>query len=390
MSKPSETSPSNSPEARGRYRPPRRESIEDHLTVARKRLVIPYGAWTDKTATVDWVLDLHKQRIINGPKDVAKAEGPGRGKRYDPRDYRDLLTVIGLKCRGIGRRSAWIAHLWLRGHDYPIECFRAALLSELRAMRRDVIADFAPRGLSRRMNFRAQYARYKEKRAAQGNGKESALFDYLAAWQIAPNNIHDVVPDVAVIAVELNKVLGKNVAGLEVALSEMFTAIPAGTDLSGQTGRVLGELFENTGFGCLLSALTADADAQKDLTDLSKRLRGTIDDGRAGTDTSSLISTAKKASEADFVRIRRWYRALGSGQLEGMLRSTIAQAPPVAMVVLEPLLAMARVQREVMHVNPVLALHIYACMLQSDVPIELLETNEPIGYREVMNVLRDQ
>jgi hypothetical protein len=43
-----------------------------------------------------------------------------------------------------------------------------------------------------------------------------------------------------------------------------------------------------------------------------------------------------------------------------------------------------------MHVNPILALHIYACVLQSDVPIELLDAKEPAAYRDVMNALRNQ
>lgn len=154
MAKPSENSPSNSGQGSSGYRPPRRESIADHLTVARRRLRIPDGTWTDKTATVSWALDLHKCEILNGPLDVDKAEGAGRGKRYQPRDYRDLLAIIRLKARGIKRRSAWIAHLWLGGHEYPVERFRAALLAEVRAMRKDVIADFAPRGLSRKMDFR--------------------------------------------------------------------------------------------------------------------------------------------------------------------------------------------------------------------------------------------
>jgi hypothetical protein len=374
-----------------RYRPPRRESIADHLAVARTRVNIPYGEWTDKTATADWALDLHKCEIVNGPVDVDKAEGPGRGKRYLPRDYRELLTVIRLKARGVKRRSAWIAHLWLGGHDYPVERFRKALLAEVRAMRKDVIADFAPRGLWRKMDFRKQYERYIAKRAAQGKEEESAIFSYLAAWQMAPDRIREITPDVAGIATELSEAIGADVPGLESALGEVFAAFASGGEISQASGNVLMEAVRKTPFGGFIEALAADENLRKEVVeDFPKRIRGVIDDGRAGTDTSSLISTVKKASEVDFVRARRWYRGIRTGDLEKILRDAMSEVQTAEAAMLMPLLKITRFQREVMHVNPILALHIYVNILQSDVPIELLEAKDRPTFRQVMDALRNR
>jgi hypothetical protein len=378
-----EKNPSNSHLAK-RYVPPVRESIEQHLAISRARLSFPYARWTDKTATLDWVLDLHKKRIVNGPKDADKGEGPGRGKRYIPRDYRDLLTVIRLKARGVGRRSAWVAHLWLRGHDYSIEQFRAALLKELRTMRKDVIADFVPRGLSRRMDFRAQYSRYMAKREKQGHAPESPLISYLSVWEMAPHCMSGMVPDTAGIAAELAEMIGEELPGLDVAIGDVFNALLSGEQrLSDSSVGTLMEMVNRSPLAGLLPTLMEDENLQRDLSEFPKRIRGTLDDGRAGTDTSSLITTVKRASEADFVRIRRWYVALRWGRIERLLEDAMEFAPE-ARAFIEPIHAFAKFQREVVHANPVFALHIFACMFQSDVPIELLEANDLVGYRNVM------
>lgn len=72
--------------------------------------------------------------------------------------------------------------------------------------------------------------------------------------------------------------------------------------------------------------------------------------GRTGIDSSSLISTVKKASEADFIRARRWYRCIRTGDLERILRDALSTVQPEQSATLTPLLEITRFQREVSHV----------------------------------------
>jgi hypothetical protein len=207
------------------YTPPRRESIGGHLEIASRRVKLPNGAWTEKAAPVPWVLSIIKSRVINGPADAKKSVGRGQGQRFHPSDYRDLLTVILLRERGIQRRSAWKGHLWLRGHEYGIEGFRSSLLREVRMARKDALKDFSSRDIRAKVPFQKVYGRYMRRRVARGlDDEDAAVFEMFAAMQISPHSLPEIIPDIKGIARTLRSAAGTNIENLEPALAELFDA----------------------------------------------------------------------------------------------------------------------------------------------------------------------
>src|SRR5580700_4732319 len=128
-----------------RYIPPKRESIKEHLVVASARVKMPKEGWQPKTATVPFVEDLVKRQIIGGPYRVKKSSGRGWGRRLKPRDYRDLLRIVRLKCLEITRTDFWILHLWLHGRDYPPDVVARAFFNSLGAFLDEAKRDLSPR-----------------------------------------------------------------------------------------------------------------------------------------------------------------------------------------------------------------------------------------------------
>lgn len=290
---PSEKNPGCS--SRPGYPVRRRESIADHLAGARARVQLP-GDWSAHLATPAFVADLIKRGIINGPVRVPKSTGVGSAQRFRPRDYRDLLEVISLKSQGIKHRSAWIAHLWLRGHDYPIERFRTALLDEVKTLRKLALADFAPRGRLTTIPFSKRFDDRVRKRPEGSLAPETTdLFEPLAALMIRPQAGKDVRIDIARASEVVQSMISEPIAGLEEALTDC-------TRLSGREQRPSSREFLSTsirmsrcrksllrsrlGFGeCLTTAETAPRRRPSSKRSRKRRLNSSFVPGR-GTSLS--------------------------------------------------------------------------------------------------------
>lgn len=224
---PSEKNPGCSPTS---PRPPRRrESIADHLAGARKRVTLRGDGWTDKLATPAFVADLIKKEIIDGPQSLQKTIGVGKAQRFRPWEYRDLLDIINLKSQGIKHRSAWVAHLWLRGHDYPIERFLAALLKEVKAFRKTALEDFAPNGRLSTKSFSQRFDERVRKRPEDSLAPETTdIFEPFAALMMRPQAIGEVMVDMPSAAEFVQSMFPNKIDGLEETLTELFDAFKPG------------------------------------------------------------------------------------------------------------------------------------------------------------------
>lgn len=386
--KPSEKNPGCSPTS---PRPPRRrESIADHLVGAKARVALRGVGWTDKLATPAFVADLIKKEIINGPESHQKTVGVGKAQRFLPRDYRDLLDVINLKSQGVKHKSAWISHLWLRGHDYPIERFRAALLAEVKSFRKTALEDYAPRGRLSTKSFSERFDERVRKRPEDSLAPETTdIFEPLAALMMRPQAVGEVVVDVPRAAELVQSMFENKIDGLEETLGELFDAFRTGaTTISPDTESRLRDMIAQTPLAGFVEYLENDVQAQQQFAEIPARLRGTLDDGRNGAETSALINTVKKASDEAFMTARKWYTGVRSGDIEAKMRAAIPDVTPQDAAILNLLADGARVNRQIISTNPKFAIHMFVNFVHTEVPASLLTAATPRDVRAFIAELR--
>jgi hypothetical protein len=301
-----------------RHRPPRRESIEDHLRVARARVKLPGAGWTDKLASVPWVEDLIREKIVCGPYPVDKAEGGGRGQRFLPRDYRDLLRIIRLKARGMHRRSAWIAHLWLAGRNYPIDRVRAAFHSEISKVAQEALRDLAPRGRlhARGQPFGRRYDRRIRKR--QDNKFFPELVDIiepLAALGISPRFLSEIGTDPKEVTKLIAETTGYPAERLAPAVEELVAATKEDRNLSPQTQEEFQNLLSVVGRQTRLEGFLSSTEFAESTAQASTKFSGILGTFSPGGE-STLLQVIEAATEQQWILTRSAFAEVCSGIVE--------------------------------------------------------------------------
>jgi hypothetical protein len=125
------------------YRPPKREMIEEHLTVAKARVAMPDGAWDGISES--FVRSLIKAKLLPRMVPHTKAKGRGRGARMKPSGYRDFLRIVRLRALDVPRRE-WAFFLWLRGSEFPESRVRASVVASFRQLAKNLQSKVAPTG----------------------------------------------------------------------------------------------------------------------------------------------------------------------------------------------------------------------------------------------------
>ncbi len=334
------------------YVSPRRESVADHLAVARSRWRPNYPAWPEAAISPAFVEDLIREGIINGPKPVQKREGRGKGRRFEPRDYRELLEVIRVKLSGVKHRSGWIVHLWLRGHEYPIEVVRRALIDEVHATIDIAMRDFAP---TRRFTepFGVKFDR-RVRRAGDENDVTWDFLEPLVAKMIRPNAITEITPNVGRMVDDLASISGIEADLLKSALTETLEAVKGGPNPSRQSCATLQQMFAPTPVGQLIKLmLTADPGA---IQKAEAGIHGLIDDG-AGR--SGMVDAIRNAPEATLRRVRHLWVAIRSGSLEKLLLEGGRACPVELRTAFEAIQVCNRQQRLTNRSNPAMSAYIF-------------------------------
>jgi len=162
----------------------------------------------------------------------------------------------------------------------------------------------------------------------------------------------------------------------------------SGAAPSPETEATFHQAIADSPFAGIFNEILNDPSLQANLANLLIRMRGLLDDGRGGKETSALIETIKKASPQHFDLTRRQYRAIRSSALERVLDDAAAAAAPEEAAAMMALRDFLRFQRRLIRENPVMALHIFASYLHENVPLELLSIPEPTNFATVMSFLR--
>lgn len=342
----------------GSYRRPRRESIADHLAVARRRWHPQLPPWPEDAISTFFVEDLIKEHIINGPYSVQKAEGRGRGRRFHPRDYRDLLEVIRVKLSGIKHRSGWILHLWLRGHEYPIEDVRRYLLDELQASMEIVKKDFAPTG-----RFTEPFSEKYNRRVREAEGRFDAMSDIvemIAPRMIRPQAIEQINPNIDRMADEFAGFFGVEAGTLKPIISEFVEAAKGRPTFSASSAELMMGLLQS-GPVAQLMPLLMNAPPQL-VQEFESSLTGCIDDG-AGH--STLVEAVRQAPDKKLLHARRFWRASRSGQITIELNRGRSQCQPEHMPIIDALTPVMLSQRHINRCHPSMTAYTFSlCVAQ--------------------------
>jgi hypothetical protein len=290
--------------------------------------MLPGEGWTDKLASPPWVEDLIREGIIGGPHPIRKIEGRGLGQRFAPRDYRDLLRTISLKSQGEGRRSAWVAHLWLAGRDYPISRVRDAFHAEIQKLTRGALKDLAPRERLNTQPFGERFDRRIRQR------KEDTLYPELvdiiepmAAWGIARRYLPQIGTNPSAIAKMISEITGSPAEPLSAAIAEMVSSLKEGRSLSLQAQREIQTFLQATIRDHGLEALLQSQEYADAVSEASANLEGSL-----GTfsvkEQSTLLCSIDAATERQWEITRAMFRDICSGQIERGFAMAAAEASP--------------------------------------------------------------
>jgi hypothetical protein len=343
-----------------KYVPPRRESIDDHLAVARSRVRLPGDGWTESLATRPWVESLFPD-VISGPEQVKKRSGPGQGRRFRPRDYRDLLRVIRLKARGVKHHDDWIAHLWLWGRDYPIDRVRNTFSTVVAGLARQSLLDLAPTQRLRPEKFSAKYDRRVRQRPEGLIFQEGVdVLEPFVAFAFGPEFARHVKPDVAKMAAFLAEGSDCSAEELEPAIDELITTMKENKQqLSSEANQRLWKLVSSSLPSSLLHMLLS-APAVAEFQHSFQAVPGTL--GTFGK-RSTILESLHLATEEQWHRARRMFTSIWSGNVELMLSEIAEDIPPEDKPLLEFLSAGGNIQRRMATQAPWLRLHLFSLHL---------------------------
>jgi len=341
------------------YVPPLRESIEDHLRVARKRWWIPSVPWPPNAISVAFVGDLIKKGIIGGPKAAGpKKCGRGVARRFRPADYRDLLHVITLKLMGVKHKSGWILDLWLRGRNIPIEDARQALINELQPVIDTAKRDIAPTGRWTEP-FGKKYDRRVRSTEEADDGSVDAM-EVFAALMIRPKALSEITPDVPNLSETLAAIAKTSSETLQPFLEELVDSTKQGRAVDLDLAQQFSAELERSEIGPLFAALMPVVQSEGE--SIMRSLSGALDDGSGN---STLVAALRGASEESLLRAREVYQITRSGHIEDCLRQARAQCPLHLVPLLTLLEPIMKSQRLTMRWSPKFSAHIFALYLRS-------------------------
>lgn len=342
-----------------RYQPPRRESIEGHLRVARARVKLSGSGWTDKLASSPWVEDLIREGIISGPHRVRKTEGRGLGQRFAARDYRALLRIIDLKSQGINRRSAWVAHLWLSGRDYPIASVRAAFRAEIRKIARTALLDFAPRERLRTQPFGKRYDRRVRQRREDSIFPELVdIIEPFAALGISKRFLPQIGTNPDDVARLISEITGSSADHLSPAIAEMISSLKEGRLPSSESQREIQTLLETAARDQGIEVILQSQEFAEAAAQAPVNVEGTLGTFSV-TEQSTLLRTIDAATERQWEITRGMFMVVCSGQLEHNFSDAIAQVAPKHQQALQLTANATRWQRKLARGTPWVRLHLF-------------------------------
>jgi hypothetical protein len=345
---------------------------------------MPGDGWTDKLASARFVLDLIERKIIDGPVDVNKTAGPGRGRRFLPRDYHDLLELIRFKALGAGRRDAWIVRLWLRGHDYPFERVKEALIREIESNLQIVQADFAPTGRWTEP-FSVKYDRRVRQRPEETQDPELIdTMEILAAHMMRPEIVPEIEPRTESIASTFAEVTHSPQAELQELLDTVVKGM--------KNNDPMDEAFQTRALNFFRSQLPSELvdglfkpnkNGGSEIGGLLDTLHGLYGDGSG---QAKLTQMLEGATEGHFRQARRLIMAILTGELESLINRVPPDIPPKDREILEMSRADARRNRRQMRNNPWIMMLILAEYIVSYMPVQRGDDHRP--HPDASRVLR--
>lgn len=359
------------------YSPPRRESISDHLLVLRRRHKSLGIDWRENLATTAFVRSLIKNKIINGPAhEGSKSKGAGVRSRFNPRDYRDLLEVIRLKSRGVKRRNAWILHLWLRGHDYPMSRVRTALVAEALRVADQAVREIAPTG-----RFRGDFNRRVQRVAAKAgkHGKHDDLLAFAYAMMVRPSEVRNLRITPAAVADLLCEGTALNRTAVQPVAESILESMKRGTTLDPQTIASLNEIFEQSPQGrAALQIITEHPE------EVAGKIHGVYADDRG---RSRLVTSLSAASDQALINARNW-RSFIRSVSPAALRKHVAMVPPEAAERFAVSIRGFEEIRYSMFAHPDLdALH-FMYLVDDEIPVRPPNQQAPVNADRVLDLLK--
>jgi hypothetical protein len=328
---------------------------------------MPGEGWTAKLATAAWVEDIIRDKIIDGPYRVAKKGSPGRGSRFHPRDYRDLLRIIKLKAQGINHRAAWKAHLWLRGRNYPIGEVRAAFRETQSTLAEKALLDFAPRG---RLETRDPFSFSKRYDRRVRQRPDGLLFPELIdileiaiAFGIDPKLVARTNVDPERIVRELARQTHYPASKLRPAIPELIGAIKHKRPLSALAEQQLRD-FGNSKIPQALQDAFLTAPALKDFEGVLSSIGGLIG---SFSKPPAPIESFDVADEERWLKVRFFFQGICSGRLEALLRAALSEAPESSRELLRFMLNSTQKQREFALSAPWAKIQTFSGLLHSSV-----------------------
>jgi len=245
------------------YRPPRRETIQEHLVIARGRVKMSENAWSGVTES--FVRSLIKAGLLPRMTSHTKALGRGRAARMTPAGYRDLLRIVRLRALGVPRRE-WAFFLWLRGTAFPESRVRTSAVASFRRIAKTLQKEIAPTG---RYGFPAQVK--AQRTLNRDPDSDPVLAPFLAAafaWMADPkseiniDSLWDGVPE-ALTRLGVEPAMSEHLMGLRTghttadeAWAQMGTIMRDATGLDPEASFVvegLGELVQTAQSGRMRS-----------------------------------------------------------------------------------------------------------------------------------------
>lgn len=357
----------------------RRESIDDHLTSARRALA-PYCT-VPIDGSRELVRDLVRNKLIAHTYEVHKRAGRGRGRRFKPADYRDLMEILRLRADGHVHRRRWLIWLWLRGRSFPLDRVRDALTAEIAAHTKTILAQLHPTGRLTE-DLLTKYRRNIGGKKSQTRFPDIGNLDeVMAMLMLRPHDAANVPVDTEAFVRLASETLGIDEAVMRKGFNDFGPA--SGKDMATATA-AFAQLMPDRATRAVFAGL-----AQAGPSALSgiDALAGLIDDG---TGRSALLPALTAATDAQLLAARREVRFVRTGILEDAFRKTVGELEHADEIALLAFAAdWARTQRHLHRGNPAYAAYLSCIQVKANGEPIPLPPRRTIDVNALLRRLRD-